>query len=220
MTVTVLDPHGEPYRRDNRAWIERVADGELAASTDRFHRTPWLRATLPPGRYRAQATSDPNVPFCTSGWQPFLAPYGPGVTEFELAADEELDVEVVLLEGGRVRLALPIQELPEEPLTAEALSLERHASNAFAAALHGPGAGHVELVGTTDGTKYGVDFHGPALDFTYRYRVVLPGTECLSHTIVPPGNYSLRAEIPGYEPAETAVQIRAGEITCVELALR
>lgn len=219
LTVTVKDPWGRPYDVDNRVLIKRIDDGVIVAWSKRYHRSPWFQATLAPGSYQAIATSDESVPRCSSGWHPDLAPYGRAVSAFEVTAGQRTAIDLQLFRGGRVRLALPIEELPQDPLAAAALAMEKHASNAFGAALQGPGGGAVELVSTADGARYPVRFYAPALDFLYRYDVILPGTDCLTHSMFPPGEYLLKADIPGYEPAQATVQILTDETAQVTLQL-
>ena len=220
LTVTVRDPWGRLYDRDNRVTIWRQGDESHVTSSDPFHRSPWFYAALPPGSYRAVATSDEIVPFCGSGWYPSLAPYGRAVAEFTINEGQRSSVELRLFRGGRFRLALPIQQLPKEPLAAEALALGQHASNAFGAALQGPGAGQVNLTSTANGVTFPVTFYAPALNFTYRYDKILPGTDCLSHSIFPPGEYRLIANIPGYEVVESVLHICADETEPVTLRLQ
>ncbi len=217
--LTVRFPSGQPYDRDHRVWVERVDDGEVVVAPDfeLWDTIPWTHVTLPPGRYRATASSEEHAPMCGTGWRPRLPPYGDAVVEFDVAAGQRTHADLIFAEGGRLRLALPVQGLPKDPLSSKALRC--CSSNDFAAAARGPGSGTVVAV-HADGTRTPLWFCAPRLLSVYSFPGIIPGTECLSRTVLPPGKYTLIVDVPGYQAAEVHTQVTAGEIRRVEVRLR
>ena len=55
--------------------------------------------------------------------------------------------------------------------------------------------------------------------WVHRRKEILPGTSCLSHTIVSSGVYRLELSMPGYTAGPTRVEIRSDEISEVRLLL-
>lgn len=219
LSVTVRSPDGRPYDMDNQVRVSRLPGGEVVRHSGRYNKSPWYQTELAPGRYVVRASANDCVPWCSSGSRLGLARFGSVERECEILEGQPTELELVLLRGGRVRVALPLPGPARDPLLARALAVpEPMGANEFAAALKGGPAGTARLV-DADGGVIRLSFFAPRLKLTYRYMKILPGTHCLSYTIVPPGVYRLEVSMPGYTASATQVEIRADEITDVRLPL-
>ncbi len=219
LSVTVRSPDGRPYDLDNQVGVVRLPGRVAVRHTRRYNNSPWYQTDLAPGRYAVSVSAEDSVPSCLVGAPLGLARFGPTEQEFEIRDGQTVELTLRLVRGGRVRVALPMPGPALDPLLQRALAVpEPMGGNEFLAALEGASAGTARLVDLNE-RVIELTFFSPRLCVLYRFPAILPGTNCLSYTIIPPGVYRLEVSLPGYVETASEVVIRTDEITDVRLPL-
>ena len=222
LTVRVLTPAGEPVSFNHRTAVLGLRTGVLVTGTPEFFTRPEYVRTIAAGTY--EIAVDADIRRSLNVRKPVGRRQYAGVRDqFSINPGEEKTIEIRLGEGGYLELTADHDGTPDFTRWPESASHEgdddwsRKQRERVRAA-------RVRLTRIDDGTIIVPLFELPRteraiLSVTAEGDWVASGTTTASSTLIPVGDYILRAETPGYPPVETEVRFRADETLPVSVTL-
>jgi hypothetical protein len=215
LALHVAQPDGAPFTDTTNVRVRSLASGATLHESANYFHGPDFTAELPPGRYRVDVDVDP--PIGSHGEINRATPFTPVALEVTIRAGELSALDVRLGASGRlcVLVHLPdgVAGVPRSYSADVALDdLIRGADLELA-----PIAGGAPLRAVFDVSYAGVleiPFHGVQTGKAPH------GIEVTSVNPIPVGRYVARLSADGCAPFERELEIRAGEVTRLEAALR
>lgn len=219
--TTLFDPVTEP----GHGWIDltvRDAKGRLVEGGFNFNLRrggrsffdhhvaylPWFSLDVPPGDLEVVVDVGPaRIFWCANGRHEFLAPLGPGMSCVHVEPGERHAVEVRLIAGSHLRLALHAPGVTMPPRYGYEVAAGR------------PEAARVILIDGR-GAEMALSFHAPTVSPGRSFPGIVPGTRCLTSTVISPGVYEMKLTAPGYRSVHRWVEITDEPVTELELLLQ
>jgi hypothetical protein len=153
-------------------------------------------------------------------------PCGPVFQEIQVRSDQPNEVDVRLWTGGRIHVFLELPEGVCDPRLIRPTGIsdcddQKRRNDLFVTEKDNP-CGLIYWEDPVHGERRPMElyFRAENLGYCASSERVLPGTDFVSHTLLPPGTHELEFRVANFQPVTVSVDIRTGERTEVRVPLR